>query len=125
MRSVWVEGWVGFVPLGREPGSSGRPHSLSEYDETAWSARTWFTFVAQRLSVAEQLSMAQLLRYHLPVIQRVNPCATARRRIPSAPVEGVMQGDPTVHTPIHRPVRHYMIQSGTCLTETVSLLTLT
>ena len=58
--------------------------------------------------------------------RRVNPCANARRRIPSAPVEGVMQGDPTVHTPIHRPVRHYMIQSGTCLTETVSLpMTLT
>ena len=31
----------------------------SEYDETTWSARTWLTFVAQRLSVAVQLSVAQ------------------------------------------------------------------
>ena len=31
----------------------------SEYDETTWSARTWLTFVAQRISVAVQLSMAQ------------------------------------------------------------------
>ena len=31
----------------------------SEYDETTWAARTWLTFVAQRLSVAVQLSVAQ------------------------------------------------------------------
>ena len=31
----------------------------SEYDETTWSARTWMTFVAQRISVAVQLSSAQ------------------------------------------------------------------
>ena len=31
----------------------------SEYDETTWSARTWMTFVAQRISVALQLSSAQ------------------------------------------------------------------
>ena len=31
----------------------------NEYDETTWSARTWLTFVAQRLSVAVQLSVAQ------------------------------------------------------------------
>ena len=31
----------------------------SEYDETTWSARTCLTFVAQRISVAVQLSMAQ------------------------------------------------------------------
>ena len=43
----------------------------------------------------------------------------------SAPVEGIMQGDLTVHTPIHRPLRLYMIRSSTCLTETVSLPTLT
>ena len=30
-----------------------------EYDETTWSARTWMTFVAQRISVAMQLSLAQ------------------------------------------------------------------
>ena len=29
------------------------------YDETTWSARTWMTFVAQRISVAVQLSSAQ------------------------------------------------------------------
>ena len=34
-------------------------HLASEYDETTWSARTWLTFVAQRLSVAVQLSVAQ------------------------------------------------------------------
>ena len=33
--------------------------SASEYDETTWAARSWMTFVAQRLSVAVQLSMAQ------------------------------------------------------------------
>jgi len=32
---------------------------VPEYDETTWSARTWLTFVAQRISVAVQLSMAQ------------------------------------------------------------------
>ena len=31
----------------------------SEYDETTWSARTWMTFVAQRISVVVQLSSAQ------------------------------------------------------------------
>ena len=31
----------------------------SEYDETTWSARTWLTFAAQRISVATQLSAAQ------------------------------------------------------------------
>ena len=31
----------------------------SEHDETTWSARTWMTFVAQRISVAVQLSSAQ------------------------------------------------------------------
>ena len=31
----------------------------SEHDETTWSARTWMTFVAQRISVAMQLSLAQ------------------------------------------------------------------
>ena len=30
-----------------------------ENDETTWSARTWMTFVAQRISVAVQLSSAQ------------------------------------------------------------------
>ena len=30
-----------------------------EHDETTWSARTWMTFVAQRISVAVQLSSAQ------------------------------------------------------------------
>ena len=34
--------------------------TASEYDETPWSARTWMAFVTQRLSVAAQLSMAQL-----------------------------------------------------------------
>ena len=29
------------------------------FDETTWSARTWLTFAAQRLSVAVQLSVAQ------------------------------------------------------------------
>jgi len=31
----------------------------SEHSETTWSARTWKTFVAQRISVAVQLSLAQ------------------------------------------------------------------
>ena len=31
----------------------------SEYDETTWSVRTWMTFVAQRISVAMQLSLVQ------------------------------------------------------------------
>ena len=31
----------------------------SEYDETTWSARTWLSFVSQRLSVATQLAAAQ------------------------------------------------------------------
>ena len=29
-----------------------------EYDETTWAARTWLSFVGQRLSVAVQLAMA-------------------------------------------------------------------
>ena len=33
--------------------------TLSEYDETTWSARTWLSFVSQRLSVATQLAAAQ------------------------------------------------------------------
>ena len=36
-----------------------RSNKLTSYDETTWSARTWLTFVAQRLSVAVQLSVAQ------------------------------------------------------------------
>ena len=37
-----------------------RSNKLSaSYDETTWAARSWMTFVAQRLSVAVQLSMAQ------------------------------------------------------------------
>jgi len=32
---------------------------VSEYDEATWPARTWMTFVAQRISVAVQLSSAQ------------------------------------------------------------------
>ena len=36
--------------------------TASEYDETTWSARTWMAFATQRLSVASQLSMAQLLK---------------------------------------------------------------
>ena len=31
----------------------------SEHSETTWSARTWMTFVVQRISVAVQLSLAQ------------------------------------------------------------------
>ena len=31
----------------------------SEYDETTWSARNYMTFVAQRISVATHLSLAQ------------------------------------------------------------------
>ena len=30
----------------------------SEYDETTWSARTWLSFVSQRISVAAQLAAA-------------------------------------------------------------------
>ena len=30
-----------------------------EYDETTWAARTWTSFVSQRISVAAQLAMAQ------------------------------------------------------------------
>ena len=31
----------------------------SEYDETTWAARTWTSFVSQRISVVAQLAMAQ------------------------------------------------------------------
>ena len=31
----------------------------SEYDETTWAARTFNSFVSQRISVAAQLAMAQ------------------------------------------------------------------
>ena len=31
----------------------------SEYDETTWAARNYMAFVAQRISVAAQISMAQ------------------------------------------------------------------
>eukprot|EP00964_Phaeocystis_antarctica_P146635 scaffold113000_cov57-Phaeocystis_antarctica.AAC.4 len=46
---------------GRRRAAEWRKNKLkaSEYDETAWSARTWMAFVTQRLSVASQLSMAQ------------------------------------------------------------------
>ena len=47
---------------GAERGGGGRPRAvltLREYDETAWSARTWLLFVSQRLSVATQLAAAQ------------------------------------------------------------------
>ena len=36
-----------------------RTKVASEYDETTWSARTWLSFVSQRLSVATQLAAAQ------------------------------------------------------------------
>ena len=54
----------------------------SEYDETTWSARTWLTFVAQRLSVAVQLSVAQEAAEALGLSVAAAPrarCAAARR----------------------------------------------
>ena len=33
----------------------------SEYDETTWSARTWLTFVRQRISLASSHEIAQAL----------------------------------------------------------------
>ena len=49
------------VECGPRAAAEWRSNKLtsSEYDETTWSARTWLTFVAQRLSVAVQLSVAQ------------------------------------------------------------------
>ena len=35
------------------------PSPPSSVDETTWSARTWLSFVSQRLSVATQLAAAQ------------------------------------------------------------------
>ena len=42
----------------------------SEYDETTWSARTWMTFVAQRISVAVQLSSAQEVAEALGLVSK-------------------------------------------------------
>ena len=39
--------------------STQRQRGKPLFDETTWSARTWMTFVAQRISVAVQLSSAQ------------------------------------------------------------------
>ena len=47
----------------------------SEYDETTWSARTWLTFVAQRLSVAVQLSVAQEAAEALGLSVAADRCA--------------------------------------------------
>ena len=46
-----------------------------EYDETTWSARTWMTFVAQRISVAVQLSSAQEVAEALGLSVAADPCA--------------------------------------------------
>ena len=47
----------------------------SEYDETTWSARTWMTFVAQRISVAMQLSLAQEIAEALGLSVAADPRA--------------------------------------------------
>ena len=47
----------------------------SEYDETTWSARTWLTFAAQRISVATQLSAAQEVAQALGLSVAVDPRA--------------------------------------------------
>jgi len=53
----------------------------SEYDETTWSARTCLTFVAQRISVAVQLSMAQEAAEALGLSVAADPssCAVSER----------------------------------------------
>ena len=47
----------------------------SEYDETTWSARTWLTFAAQRISVATQLSAAQEVAQALGLSVAADPRA--------------------------------------------------
>ena len=55
-----MDGWVGGGEgEGMTAVERGNKLTRREYDETTWSARTWLTFVAQRISVAVQLSMAQ------------------------------------------------------------------
>ena len=47
----------------------------SEYDETTWSARTWLSFVSQRISVAAQLAAAQEVAEALGLAVAADPRA--------------------------------------------------
>ena len=51
---------VGLVKL-LQTAAEHRDNALTaaEYDETTWAARNYMAFVAQRISVAAQISMAQ------------------------------------------------------------------
>ena len=60
-----LETFGGFSPevvstlRGAAEWSKNKLASSVEYDETTWAARTWTSFVSQRISVAAQLAMAQ------------------------------------------------------------------
>ena len=60
----------------RHHGGDWRQNKLtsSEYDETTWSARTWLSFVSQRLSVATQLAAAQEVAEALGLLVAADPC---------------------------------------------------
>ena len=51
--------WISIFSLPRAADWRQNKLTSSEYDETTWSARTWLSFVSQRLSVATQLAAAQ------------------------------------------------------------------
>ena len=49
--------------------------TAAEYDETTWSARTWLTFVYQRLSVAVHKAVAREVQLALGYSAAVDPRA--------------------------------------------------
>ena len=58
-----------------EAAAAGRGDRLTaeEYDETTWSARTWLTFVEQRISVATQRAVTKEIAVALGLPQATDP----------------------------------------------------
>ena len=64
------------VPRQRPRLRENRTLSLERaYDETTWSARTWLSFVSQRISVAAQLAAAQEVAEALGLAVAADPRA--------------------------------------------------
>ena len=66
--------------------------TAAEYDETTWSARTWLSFVYQRLSVAVHKAVAREVQLALGFSAAVDPRG-ARGECEVAGFLGVVRGD--------------------------------
>ena len=80
--------------------------TASEYDETAWSARTWMAFATQRLSVVVQYSAAQEVAEALGL----SVAAETHERRSRWAARGVTLGEPwgtgvSSHRDHHRAMR--------------------